>query len=74
VATNFQKAVELMVQSGVRFVIIGGVAMRMQGTAHVTDDIDFSYSRDMEGLPGLVETLNQHQVRLRNAPGSAFIL
>src|SRR5207237_691954 len=52
----------------IRFVIIGGVAMRMQGAAHVTDDIDFSYSRESEGLPGLIKTLNDHHVRLRNVP------
>ena len=37
--TEFQKAIELMYQSGTRFVLIGGVAMRLQGTAHITDDI-----------------------------------
>jgi len=68
VPTEFQKSIELMVDSGIRFVIIGGVAMRMQGTAHVTDDIDFSYSRDVTGFPGLIETLNRHHVRLRNVP------
>lgn len=57
-----------MVESGVRFVIIGGVAMRLQGSSHVTDDIDFSYSRDQEGLPGLIEKLNQYHVRLRDFP------
>jgi predicted nucleotidyltransferase len=57
-----------MLQSGIRFVIIGGVAMRSHGSAHITDDIDFSYSRDPQGLSGLVDTLNQHHVRLRNFP------
>jgi hypothetical protein len=42
--------------------------MRMQGAAHVTDDIDFSYSRDPAGLPGLVSAFNKHHVRRRNAP------
>jgi len=68
VETDFQKSIELMVQSGVRFVIIGGVAMRLQGSSHVTDDIDFTYSRDPEGLPGLVATLNHYHVRLRGFP------
>ncbi len=66
--TDFQKSIELMVASGVRFVIIGGVAMRLQGSSHVTDDIDFSYSRDPEGLPGLVEALIHYHVRLRDFP------
>jgi len=57
-----------MVESGVRFVVIGGVAMRLQGSSHITDDIDFSYSRDPEGLPGLVSTLNHYHVRLRDFP------
>ena len=59
-----------MVQSRVRFVIIGGVAMRMHGSSHVTDDIDFSYARDLEGLPGLVEILNRYHVRLRDFPAN----
>jgi predicted nucleotidyltransferase len=70
VETDFQKSIELMVESGVRFVIIGGVAMRMQGSSHVTDDIDFSYSRDPAGLPGLIKTLNQYHVRLRDFPAN----
>ncbi len=61
--TDFQRSIELMVESGIRFVIIGGVAMRLQGSSHVTDDIDFSYSRDPEGLPGLIKTLNKYHVR-----------
>ena len=64
----FQKSIELMIASGIRFVIIGGVAMRMQGTAHVTDDIDFSYSREPAGLPRLIDAMNMHHVRLRNVP------
>jgi len=68
VETDFQRTIELMVESGVRFVVIGGVAMRLQGSSHITDDIDFSYSRDPEGLPGLVSTLNHYHVRLRDFP------
>ena len=66
--TEFQKAIELMYHSGIRFVIIGGVAMQMQGTNHITDDIDFCYSRDAKDLPGLVEAFNKNHVLLRNVP------
>ena len=41
VPTEFREAIELRIDCRIRFVIIGGVAMRMQGTTHVTDDIDF---------------------------------
>lgn len=67
-ATNFEKTIELMVQSGIRFVIIGDVSRSVHTHRYATDDIDFSYSRDPDGFPGLVETLNRHHVRLRNVP------
>lgn len=68
VPTEFQEAIELMIDCGIRFVIIGGVAMRMQGTGHVTDDIDFCYSREPQGLQFLAETINANHGKLRNSP------
>ena len=49
----------------VRFVLIGGVAMTVQGSAYVTNDIDIAYSNDRSNLEHLVEALAPFQPRLR---------
>jgi hypothetical protein len=52
----------------VRFIVIGGVAMRLQGSAHVTDDIDISYARDPDNLKLLADALAAYHPRLRGVP------
>jgi len=65
---EFLKVIEALHAAGVRFVIIGGVAMRLQGCSHITDDIDVCYSRDRINLSTLVAALSPHRTRLRGAP------
>ncbi len=38
----------------VRFVLIGGLAMRAHGSAYITDDIDFAYSGTLEDRRALL--------------------
>jgi hypothetical protein len=52
----------------VRYVIIGGVAMRLHGSAHLTDDLDICYGREADNLSALVATLAEQHPRLRGAP------
>jgi predicted nucleotidyltransferase len=52
----------------VRFVVIGGVAMRLHGSAHITDDVDLSYPRDADNLSQLIKALAQFHPRLRDFP------
>jgi predicted nucleotidyltransferase len=51
----------------VRFVLIGGVAMRLHGAAHLTDDVDLLYARDLDNLRALAEALAPLHPRLRGA-------
>lgn len=51
----------------VRFLLIGGVAMRGHGSSHLTDDVDLYYARDPDNLVALAEALAPLHPRLRGA-------
>lgn len=42
--------------------------MRLQGSAHITDDVDVSYARDIANLTQLASALKKHKGRLRGVP------
>ena len=65
---DFQRIIAALGASGLRFVIIGGIAMCLQGAAHSTDDIDFAFARDPQNLEALVRALAPFHPRLRGAP------
>jgi len=65
---DFQRIIAALGASGLRFVIIGGIAMRLQGASHNTDDIDFAFARDPQNLEALVRALAPFHPRLRGAP------
>jgi predicted nucleotidyltransferase len=59
--TIIQEAILHLHKANVQFVIIGGVAMILHGSDHVTKDVDFSYARDKENL-------QEKNARLRGVP------
>ncbi len=61
VARHFQ-------QQGVRFIVIGGWAAIIHGSARSTSDVDVVYARDPENIARLVEALRPWQPYLRGAP------
>lgn len=61
-------ALETLVEHGVRFVIIGGVAAQLLGAPVATFDIDICYARDRENLDVLAEALRELDARRRGAP------
>lgn len=65
---DFQRIIAALGASGLRFVIIGEIAMRLQGASHNTDDIDFAFARDPQNLEALVCALAPFHPRLRGAP------
>ena len=65
---EFRQVIAALSAEGLRFVIVGGVAMRLQGSAHITDDIDFAVARDPANLDALVRALAPHHPALRGAP------
>jgi hypothetical protein len=58
----------LLVEQGVQFVLVGGQAMQAQGSAHVTYDIDICYQRTPANLAALVAALSPIHPYLRGAP------
>lgn len=51
----------------VHFIIIGGQAAVIQGSAYITADIDICYARDKENLENLVKALSTFHPYLRGA-------
>ncbi|MHB2016902.1 MAG: nucleotidyltransferase [Candidatus Xenobia bacterium] len=65
---DLERLIELLADQGVRFVLIGGVAMVLHGSAHVTQDLDLCYGRDPHNLQALARALSESHPRLRGAP------
>ena len=55
----------VLLDHGVRFVVIGGVAGRLHDTGHATIDIDVCPATDEENLDRLGKALRQRDARLR---------
>jgi hypothetical protein len=60
--------IELLAERGVDFVVIGGVAGAVHGSAYVTFDLDVAYAREPENLERLASTLRELGAKLRGAP------
>jgi len=60
-----ERLLRLLADHGVRFVLIGGWAAKLQGSPTVTADIDICYSRDVPNLQRLAAALGDVEVRLR---------
>ncbi len=67
-ATDFKQLIEALVQHRVDFVIIGGVALVLHGSARVTQDLDICYARNPENLARLASALEPYHPMLRGAP------
>ncbi len=65
---DFEKALMTLDNAQVRFVIVGGLAITIHGSAYVTFDLDFCSARDAENLSRLAQALQSFNSRLRGAP------
>lgn len=63
-----RELLEVLDRHGVDFVVIGGVAGSLHGSAYPTFDLDAAYSREGPNLTRLAEALEDLQVTLRGAP------
>lgn len=73
--TDFSAIVAALNAANVRYVLIGGLAMILHGSAHITQDIDIGYARDTENVTSLAAMLSTCHARLRGVPDDVpFVL
>ena len=66
--TDYARILRILTESGVEFVLIGGVAANLHGSARATYDVDVVYSRKKTNLGNIVKALAPHRPYLRGAP------
>ena len=67
-STQFDKLLPLLVRGDVEFILIGGVAGNIHGSARLTFDVDVVYSRSSENIKRLAKVLHSVTPYLRGAP------
>ena len=65
---EFRRLLESLHRKDVAFVIVGGVAATLHGSARLTFDLDIAYERSPENLARLVAALAPFKPYLRGAP------
>ena len=66
--TDFEAVVRTFSEAGVEFVIVGGLAATIHGSARLTQDVGFVYSRSSANVRRLVSALDPYAPYLRGAP------
>src|SRR5438094_526730 len=66
--TDYAKALRVLAEAEVEFVLIGGVAANLHGSARATFDIDVVYGRARPNIAKLVQALAAYRPYLRGAP------
>ncbi len=71
----FEQIIAALVAAGVRFVVVGGVAATIHGSARLTNDIDICYDSAPDNVEALVRLLRRWHSHLREVgPGLPFTL
>jgi predicted nucleotidyltransferase len=65
---RFKSLLEVLAQADVQFILIGGVAANLHGSARATFDIDIVYARSKENLAAIASALAPLAPYLRGAP------
>ena len=66
--TDFKALLRTFTEAGVEFIVVGGVAATVHGSARLTRDIDVVYRRTSSNIARLVAALTPYQPYLRGAP------
>lgn len=71
----FEIILSTLVERGIRFVLVGGVAATIHGSARFTNDIDLCYDTAPDNVDRLVALLTEWRAYLRGVePGRPFML
>ena len=66
--TDFEALLRLLAEHEVDFILVGGVAATIHGSARLTQDLDVVYERSQENLNRIIQTLSSISPYLRGAP------
>lgn len=66
--TDFGRLLTVLASHEVKFIIVGGVAATIHGSARLTNDLDIVYARDGENIQRLVAALQPLGPYQRGAP------
>lgn len=66
--TDYAKILTVLTDNRVQFVLIGGVAANLHGSARATFDLDLVYGRQRANIARLVKALAPYRPYLRGAP------
>jgi predicted nucleotidyltransferase len=66
--TDFKTLLRALADGGVEFILVGGVAAAVHGSARLTVDVDVVYRRSPENLERLVLAVAVHRPYLRGVP------
>ena len=65
---DFLRIIGVLTEHGVDFIVVGGVAANLLGSARLTYDLDIVYDRKETNLSRIVEALEKFNPYLRGAP------
>ncbi len=65
---ELEPAIQALMGNEVEFVVVGGVAITAYGSAYITQDLDFCYSRSSSNLKKIADALAPFNPRLRGFP------
>lgn len=65
---QFERMLAALGDAGVEFILVGGMAATVHGSARLTQDVDVVYRRSPENFMRLVVALSAHFPYLRGAP------
>jgi len=68
VSPDPERLLPILVRAGAEFIVIGGVAATIHGSARATYDVDLLYSRSERNIQILSDALAPHRPYLREAP------
>lgn len=66
--TDFAALLRTLLDGGVAFVLVGGVAATVHGSSRLTRDVDILYDRNRHNIDALVRSLAPFHPYLRGAP------
>jgi hypothetical protein len=73
-SAEFDKLLPILVDGGIDFILIGGVAAIIHGSGRITYDVDVVYARTGDNIKRLANTIKPFAPYLRGAPpGLPFV-